>query len=233
VSTPAPTGRRRWPTPVTLQHADPEVATPVAPQLTDSASSVAPIAWRSVADERALSSGDLAAHLARLERDAFAKGFAQGEAAGNETAARRGDAMVRRLTQALEDVAALRVQMIRDTEQQLVSLAVTIARHVVHREITATPEALTLLARAAMDRLGETTQVTVRLNPEDFDATVAARTQTEIGERVTVMADPRLPRGGCQIESDFGAVDAGVDAQLQELADALLSDSGFRHGGSR
>ncbi len=227
------TGKRRWPAPVAIQPADPGAATPVAQQLTNDASAVAPVAWRSVADERALTSGDVAAHLARLERDAFAKGFAQGESAGNEAAARRGDAMLRRLTQALEDVAALRVQMIRDAEEQLVSLAITIARRVLHREITEMPEALTLLARAAMDRLGETTQVTVRLNPEDFDATVAARDHTEMGERVTVTADPRLPRGGCQIESEFGAVDAGIDAQLQELADALLSDSGRRHGHSR
>ena len=47
-------------------------------------------------------------HLAALERDAFAKGFAQGEKAGLEAAAKRGDAMLRRLTQTLDEMTTLR-----------------------------------------------------------------------------------------------------------------------------
>jgi flagellar assembly protein FliH len=163
--------------------------------------------------------------LATLERDAFAKGFAQGERAGAETAAKRGDAMLRRLTQTLEEVTELRTQMIHQTEQQLVRLALAISRRLVHREIALDPDLLIAIARVAMDRLGEMAHVTVRLNPEDFAATAAARERQWTGSQVNVVADARLPRGGCRIESDFGSVDASVDAQLQELAQALLSDA--------
>jgi flagellar assembly protein FliH len=161
--------------------------------------------------------------LAALERDAFAKGFAQGERSGAEAAAKRGDAMLRRLTQTLEEVTALRAEMIRQTEHQFVRLALAVARRLVLREITLDPDLLIAIARVAMDRLGEMANVTVRLNPEDFAATAAVREREWTGSQVTVVADARLPRGGCRIESDFGAVDAGVEAQLQELAHALLS----------
>ena len=164
-------------------------------------------------------------HLATLERDAFAKGFAQGERAGGEAAAKRGDAMLRRLTQTLEEMTGLRTQMIRQTEQQLVRLALAVARRLVHREIALDPDLLIAIARVAMDRLGEMAQVTVRLNPEDYTATAGSRERQWAGSQVTVIADARLPRGGCRIESDFGSVDASVDAQLQELAQALLNDA--------
>jgi flagellar assembly protein FliH len=170
--------------------------------------------------------------LAALERDAFAKGFAQGERSGAEAAAKRGDAMLRRLTQTLQEVTELRAEMIRQTEQQFVQLALAVARRLVHREITLDPDLLIAIARVAMDRLGELASVTVRLNPEDFAATAAAREREWTGSQVTVVADARLPRGACRIESDFGAVDAGVEAQLQELAHALLSDSTL-HGPER
>jgi flagellar assembly protein FliH len=163
-------------------------------------------------------------HLAALERDAFAKGFAQGERAGLEAAAKRGDAMLRRLTQTLEEMTDLRARMIRETEQQMVTLALAVARRVIQREISLDRDLLIAIARVALDRLGDDAKISIRLNPDDHAATEAARTAAWTGTHVTVAADPRVPRGGCRIESDFGALDAGVDAQIQELAHALLGD---------
>lgn len=164
-------------------------------------------------------------HLAALERDAFAKGFAQGERAGLEAAATRGDAMLRRLTQTLDEMTGLRAQMIRDTEQQMVSLALAVARRIIQREISLDRDLLIAIARVALDRLGESAKVSVRLNPDDYAATGSARSAEWNGTQVSVAADPRVPRGGCRVESDFGAIDAGVDAQIEELAHALLGDA--------
>src|SRR5689334_20673879 len=49
---------------------------------------------------------------AAIERDAFAKGYAQGERAGMDAAATRADAMLRRLAQTIEELGALRNEMI-------------------------------------------------------------------------------------------------------------------------
>jgi len=173
-------------------------------------------------------------HLASLERDAFAKGFAQGERAGAEAAAKRGDAMLRRLTQTLEEITGLREQMIRQTEEQMVHLALAVARRIVHREVTLDKDLLIAMARVALDRLGESARVTVRLNPDDYQATITAQSAAWSGTHVTVVADARVSRGGCRIDSDFGALDAGVDAQIQELAHALLGDAvAVTHGSAR
>ena len=102
------------------------------------------------------------AQLAALERDAFAKGYEQGERAGAEAAGKRGEAMLRRLSDTLSELTTLRATMIRQTEGQIVELALAVAR--------------------------------------------------------------RVGRGGCRVESEMGLVDAGVDAQIQEIARALLGD---------
>ena len=167
----------------------------------------------------------LEARLAALERDAFSKGFAQGERAGAEAAARRGEAMLRRLTETLGELTTLREQMIHQTERQMVQLALAVARRIVHREISIDQDLLIAMARVALDRLGESAQVTVRLNPEDFEATAAVRAAQWTGTHVSVVADARVGRGGCRVESEFGTMDAGVDAQIQEIARALLGES--------
>jgi len=172
---------------------------------------------------------DLEARRAAVERDAFAKGFAQGERAGAEAAGKRGEVMLRRLTETLDELTSLRAQMIHQTEHQMVQLALAVARRVVHREISLDRDLLVAMARVALDRLGESAQVTVRLSPEDFEATAASRASHWTGTNVTVVADSRVSRGGCRIESDLGVLDAGADAQIQEIARALLGDNA-EHG---
>lgn len=173
---------------------------------------------------------DLEARRAAVEREAFAKGFAQGERAGAEAAGKRGEVMLRRLTETLDELTSLRAQMIHQTEHQMVQLALAVARRVVHREISLDRDLLVAMARVALDRLGESAQVTVRLSPEDFEATAASRASQWTGTNVTVVADSRVSRGGCRIESDLGVLDAGADAQIQEIARALLGDAAERTG---
>jgi len=83
---------------------------------------------------------------------------------------------------------------------------------------------LIAVARVALDRLGDSAQVTIRLHPEEYEATGAARVAQLTSANVTVVPDARIPRGGCRVESNVGSLDAGVDAQLQEIAHALLGD---------
>lgn len=166
------------------------------------------------------------ARLAALERDAFAKGYEQGERAGNEAGAKRAEAMLRRLSDTIQELATVRRSMIRETERQMVELALSIARRVVRREVAIDSELTLTMARVALDRLGDSTAVTIRLHPQDFEATCGQREALLAGSHVTVTPDASVSRGGCLVQSDFGYVDASVDAQFQELARALLVEEG-------
>jgi flagellar assembly protein FliH len=130
--------------------------------------------------------------------------------------------MVRRLAQTIEELGALRSDMMRKSERQLVQLAVAIASRVIQREITLDRELLVAMARVALDRLGDVTSATIRLHPEDYAATTAARGGALSTELVRVVADPIVNRGGCLVESDFGLIDLSVPAQVAEIANALL-----------
>lgn len=164
------------------------------------------------------------ARLAALEREAFAKGYEQGERAGAEAGAKRADAMLRRLAQTLEELGELRRVMIRQTERQMVQLALAIARRIVRREVAHDQELTLMMARVALERLGDSTSVTIRLHPDDYAATVGGEGAPWSGSHVAVVADGSLNKGGCMVESDFGFVDASVDAQFHEIARGLLAE---------
>jgi flagellar assembly protein FliH len=159
--------------------------------------------------------------LAALEREAFTKGYAQGERAGLEAGGKRADAMLRRIAQTIEELGGLRQTLIQETEREMVQLALTLARRVVHREVTLDPELAAALAHVALERLGTTSPATIRLNPDDYTV-VAQDSARWTGQTVTVVPDPSISRGGCLVESAFGSVDATIEQQFDELSRALF-----------
>lgn len=166
------------------------------------------------------------ARLAALEREAFATGYAQGERAGLEAGNTRAEAMLRRLAQTLDELRGLRATMIRQTERQMVDLALAVARRILRREASVDQDLIVAMARVALERLGESGSTTIRLNPEDYAQTVQRQADHWAGAKVTVVADPAVSRGGCMVESDFGFIDAGVEAQFEQIAQALTGQDG-------
>jgi flagellar assembly protein FliH len=170
------------------------------------------------------------AHLASLEREAFAKGYAQGERAGLEAGGKRAEAMLRRVAQTLTDLASLRETLMQQTERQMVQLALTIARRIIYREVSLDPELIAAMAHVALKKLGTSSPATIRLNPEDYTV-VAHDGERWGGAQVHVVPDPAIARGGCLVESEFGRIDASIDRQFEEMTRALLGDErGNGHG---
>jgi flagellar assembly protein FliH len=201
-------------------------ATLPQPQAAATAAALAPAAAPAAVGAGASDDGITAEHQARLaalEREAFTKGYAQGERAGLEAGGKRAEAMLRRVAQTLEELGGLRQTLIHETEREMVQLALTLARRVVHREVTLDPELAAALAHVALERLGTTTPATIRLNPEDY--TIVAQDGARWGgASVTVVPDPSISRGGCLVESEFGSVDATIERQFDELSRALFGD---------
>jgi flagellar assembly protein FliH len=164
------------------------------------------------------------AHLAALERDAFAKGYSTGERAGVEAGAKRVDAMLRRVAQTLEDLGSLRKKLIRETEREIVQLTLTLAERVVGRQLALDPDLLAAMAHVGLERLGENVPATIRLNPEDYTTIAAQRGEQWEGPQVNVIPDPAVARGSCLVDSEFGMVDASLSAQFDELSRVLLAD---------
>ncbi len=162
---------------------------------------------------------------AAVEREAFTKGYAQGERAGNEAAASRAEVMLRRLAQTLDELQSLRTDLIRRTEREVVELSLAIARRVLQREVSLDHELMLAMARVALDRLADVATASIRLHPEDFNVTVAARGSSAVASHgVQIVADAAVRRGGCVVQSEFGSVDVGITAQIDELTHALLGD---------
>ena len=169
--------------------------------------------------------GPSSSDLSEIERQAFAKGYQQGERAGLEAGGHRAEAMIRRMSETLEELGALRQQMVQQTEAQIVRLALTIAKRILRREVSLDQDLTVAMARVALDRLGEHSGATIRLHPDDYALIVGEQRDEWESDQVKVVADDDISRGGCRIESAFGFVDASVDAQFEEIEKAVMADN--------
>lgn len=156
-------------------------------------------------------------------QDAFAQGYAQGERAGIELAARQLQAVHGRLGQTIDQLLSLREELTYRTERQVVDLAMAIAARILHREVSLDRELLLVMARLALDRMGDGTTATIRLHPDDEAAARGSRDSWP-GGSVSIVADAAVKPGGCLVQTEHGQIEVGVDAQLKELASAILGD---------
>lgn len=194
------------------------------------------VTGRSVQARRA---GKTVGELEDVEQRAYQEAYAKGHEAGlaaaqaqtqqalgqlnNQVA--RLEAMLGALSRPLQEVDA-------QVEDQLVHLALTVARQLVRRELRMDPaqviaiirETVALLPTAARD-------VRVHLHPEDA-AIVRERLAMPAAERAwTMVEDPVMTRGGCRVATDTAQIDARLETRVNAVLGALLGEE--RSAGSR
>ena len=183
-------------------------------------------------DGPVVTNGQRAGDLPAPDRQAWERGFATGREAGIQTVRAEqqqiSDALQLQLTgvsEVLDFLARPLAELDAAVEEQLMSVAISIARAVVRRELKAQPEAIIALVRDTMKLLPlAAREVRVHLHPDDA-AVVRDRLAQTQGERAwVVLEDPVLSRGGCQIRSDNSTIDASVEKRMAAAIAAALGD---------
>lgn len=173
----------------------------------------------------------VAAHrnAADVEAAAAAAGRAAGEAAGREEAQAAAAGLLAEAEAIRQASWAERDAMFRQMEDEMVQLALAVAEKILGQAIQA-PENIASLVRTALGRAGGTGRATVLVEPAvaeelQAQATIPAPAEDR-GGPVEMRAAPGLQPGDCQIETDYGVIDAGVGTQLAQITAALLGKGG-------
>ena len=108
-----------------------------------------------------------------------------------------------------------------ETQAQADALEVgmLVARRLLDRELESSPLALEGLVKVALRRLGEVKTVTVRLSPKDHARLKELKGFD--GQRITLVADPKLEPADVMVETDTQTFDGRLSSRLEELAREL------------
>jgi flagellar assembly protein FliH len=158
--------------------------------------------------------------LEQRVRDAHQAGVREGEAAGRKQASAQLEPVVEKFTRTIAELAALRGQILRDSERDLLKLALEIARRVVHRELRVEPEAVDALLRYALEKAREQEVHRLRVHPGQ-EALVRTALERLGHPEVEVAGDPSLEVGAAIFATDRGNLDASIATQFREIEQGL------------
>ena len=161
--------------------------------------------------------------------EARSEGFEQGSQEGYQKGSAEVERLIERMHKILEAVMQRREEILQDTESQIVELVILMARKVI--KILSENQKNVIMANtvAALRKVKTRGEVTLRVNIEDVKLTTAHADEfiqhVENVQGITVQEDSSVEKGGCIVETDFGAIDARISSQLTELENKILEVS--------
>lgn len=98
--------------------------------------------------------------------------------------------------------------------QTILHMACNIARQVIRRELTVDPQSIQPVIADALNLLkADTLPVTIRLNPDDFDAINVAENSIAANAKAAFEQDSSITPGGCVLENALSSVDATLETR--------------------
>ena len=169
----------------------------------------------------------LRAIAAETRRRAREEGYSEGLAEARAQTASAIDA----LAAAEQGIRSREEEFLRAAERSAVELAIAIAEKIVGGTVQARPEMVLDVVGGALLRTAARHRLVIEVNPDDLELVSenAEALAAKLGgvQRLDVVAERRIERGGCIVVTEEGEIDARIGAQLDRVAE-LLAEAGRR-----
>ena len=164
-----------------------------------------------------------ARQIEELQQQAREEGFQVGRREGLEAGKKEIRARVHELDALMQTLAKPLEQVDAQIEQDLVQLALAVARQLVRRELKSDPGQVLAVVREAIAALPLAARnVRLHLHPEDATLVRETLSVSDNERSWNIVEDPVLSRGGCKISSDTSQIDASVERRLHTVIANVL-----------
>ncbi len=165
---------------------------------------------------------DPQAELAAARQAGYEAGYRDGLVAlegFKQSFAAQATAQVGALIQGLDSAFDALESQLADT---VTTTAMKLARQVLRHELRVQPDFVARVAAEAVNAvLLSARQITLHLHPQDLPLVAEGAGELLQARGARLVAEPKMQRGGCRIESDLGAVDARIESRWAQAANAL------------
>ena len=174
--------------------------------------------------EQGPSVADTEAELPRLREAARTEGYAEGLAAGRA----EGEQACKRMKQLAESFSSTLDNLDFRLADMVLELALDVSRQVVSAELTVHPERILDVVNMALKQMAETSrEARLLLNPDDAALVRPHLDQVLDKNRLRIVEDVRIVRGGCLIETPQGDLDATLPARWRQVVQVLGSNQNW------
>ncbi len=135
------------------------------------------------------------------------------------------DALLEPLRALIHEMKSARQSLLKNWEENIMQISAAIAYQTILREPTIMKEAPLELLREALELAMNCASLKIRMNPNDVkELSNQIRVVLEETGNIAkseVVADPKITRGGCLVETTLGIVDERLESRLERIVAEL------------
>ena len=163
--------------------------------------------------------------LLALQKEAYDEAYQVGLREGREAGAGEAAEKAASLEKILRSFSRPLEELDDAVVQALVELAALVVRQLFRREVAIEPTHIIGVVREAIQKLPVAEQdVRVQLHPDDAALIREVLAPADGEPHWTLIEDPLIARGGCQIVSGFSRIDASAETRLNEILSQLTGE---------
>ena len=160
--------------------------------------------------------------LNEARKRGYQEGWDEGINKGKEEVKR----LVERVQLILNSAIQKRNEILIETEQQIVSLVLLIAKKVIKVISENQKNVVINNVIQSLRKLKSRGEVAIRVNLADLELTTQHKQDfiemVEGVKSIKILEDSTVDRGGCIIDTDFGSIDARISSQLHEIEEKII-----------
>lgn len=133
----------------------------------------------------------------------------------------------------IEEALALKQQYfqkyneIKETsEADITGVIISTVERILNKHIHEDYDLIQGLVEKALEKCAFTTNLTLRVAPEDYDSAVSMKkyilSLTENVEDIEIKQDSALPKGSCIVDTDAGSVDSSIQTQFENIKNKFI-----------
>jgi len=181
----------------------------------------------------------------KIKQQAYDEGYQKGQSEGYQQGQDEGYQQgyeqgkhegLTEMQQVIHDAVAKTTHMLATTEQevkdmivlaeeQIVEIALAVARKILAYEISENPMVVLPLVKSALQKVSDQEDVVIRASVDDFEAVLMAKKDLQImvgsEHALKIIVDHTITSGSCMIDTSYGTVDASIDTQFETIKKAL------------
>lgn len=112
------------------------------------------------------------------------------------------------------------------SENEMTGVIISTIEKILNKHIEDDYELIKGLVEKALEKCAFTTNLSLRIAPEDYDSAVSMKkyilSLTENVEDIEIKQDSALPKGSCILDTDAGSVDSSIHTQFENVKNKFI-----------
>lgn len=172
---------------------------------------------------------ELQPNLHKEKQREYDRGYSEGENAGKQSEQEMLKELKDKISNTIKEIIDYRKQILKEAETTIVSLALNFAKNIVGEEIQTNHEIIQNQVKKSLEYIIGEGKLIFHVHPDDVDQFEDKEQyipEEYLGD-IEIIADEKITRGGCILETNSGTIDSTIKSRIAELDKSI--QTGLEH----